>query len=96
MQLISTFGFIGLVVSENDCWLMQQSSPTPDHDTHGFAQLFDFAVLRQIDPDLLYGLMVSVLLSRLEVKQHWAESICGWVTGEYNASGDLPSSAVWC
>jgi hypothetical protein len=35
--------------------------------------------------DLLYGLTVNVLLSWLEVKQRWAQSVRGWVTGAYNA-----------
>jgi hypothetical protein len=35
--------------------------------------------------DLLYGLTVSALLSGLDVKQRWAQSVRGWVTGAYNA-----------
>jgi hypothetical protein len=33
--------------------------------------------------DLLYGLMLSALLSGLEAKQRWAQSVRGWVTGAY-------------
>jgi hypothetical protein len=31
--------------------------------------------------DLLYGLTVSAMLSVLEVKQRWVQSVRGWVTG---------------
>jgi hypothetical protein len=44
--------------------------------------------------DLLYGRTVSALLSGLEAKQRWAQSVRGWVTGIYNATGDLPSRTL--
>jgi hypothetical protein len=31
--------------------------------------------------DLLYGLMFNAVLFGMEVKQHWAQLVRGWVTG---------------